>query len=109
MTESVRTQEKTTNQGTLPKYDRVTVSELRRNLREYVGSIQRRVVTRDNRPTAVLIHYKDFQQMEALLDWALRDPQSLTRVMEEHRRVQSEGVSGVEIDDLAEQMASSSR
>lgn len=81
--------------------EEVTVSELRKNLKDYVGSMARTVVTRDNRPTSVLMNVKDFAHREALLNWAVEDPQGWAEALEAHRRVQEKGAGGVEIDDLA--------
>lgn len=82
--------------------DEVTVSELRRNLKDYVGSMERTVVTRDNRPASVLMHVKDFVHREALLRWALDDPEGWAQAMAAHRRVQAEGTRGVELQELEE-------
>ena len=83
--------------------EEVTVTELRKNLKDHVGAIERTVVTRDNRPASVLMHVKDFMHREALLNWALDDPEGWAEAMSAHRRVQREGVRGIEIDELVRQ------
>lgn len=82
----------------------VTVTELRKHLKDYVGSMQRTVVTRDNRPASILMHVKDYAHREALLDWALGDPQGWAEAMQAHHRVQAEGAGGIELEDLAKEL-----
>lgn len=82
----------------------VTVSELRRNLGNFVGGMERTVVTRDNQPASVLMHVKDFAHREALLRWALDDPEGWAEARRSHRRVQREGARGISLEELEDEL-----
>lgn len=47
---------------------------------------------------------KDSPHREELLRWAIEDPEGWAEAMRAHRRVQSEGVRGIELDDLKEEL-----
>jgi prevent-host-death family protein len=72
----------------------VSISDARKRLADLVGSVERTMVVRNNRPVAVILHMEDY---EALVAAQARehDPQRLARLVEAHREVQAGRRQGV--------------